>query len=553
MRALFDFVPSLRGSSGSSYLDTMSPKRNLLRRLQPLEDAAGSSDYLVARQRRQRQNSGEILQTFLAYRLADCAEKMALGIAIGDPLTLRHEPDNSKDPNAVQVFWKDLSIGYIPKTMAALITAEVPEVATGLEAVVTSLSTTSQRDAFRLQISIPITKASRRLRELGINSAFAWDFDRTSGPDKMRLVARGTETAFREMQDLLRASYEVGKCGYSYYPTQDGRHYPWYLSLTDASGRAPADEETIEQLIRSLFGVPSESASQRERRERLEELEKKQEEISQRLVSTRAEAALARRELESSQSQQDKLTKQARQQKDQTMQRMETLDLDLSIAKQEVDLAYKDNEALDLAKEALENTLEQMQEELEFYRKTFETGDYYLESSSGFAGDGPGDPGIWLTQRLLDGLQELTAQLKPRRIVELVNQLCPDSLELLDSAWKSADDAAGFELGDRLFQLLWRLATEYREARLDGKPDIVGLQVFGPSAFAARESQGVEKNQAARRARTFTYGDDEVVMWQHLKIGVKDSAYRTLRIHFHWDPNAEKVVIGHLGKHLPVP
>ncbi|NDH89018.1 MAG: hypothetical protein EBY61_10490, partial [Actinobacteria bacterium] len=33
------------------------------------------------------------------------------------------------------------------------------------------------------EISIPIAKASRRLRSLGVTSAFAWDFDRTTGPD----------------------------------------------------------------------------------------------------------------------------------------------------------------------------------------------------------------------------------------------------------------------------------------------------------------------------------------------------------------------------------
>jgi hypothetical protein len=39
-------------------------------------------------------------------------------------------------------------------------------------------------------------------------------------------------------------------------------------------------------------------------------------------------------------------------------------------------------------------------------------------------------------------------------------------------------------------------------------------------------------------------------MWQHLKIGAKDSINRTLRIHFYWDSNLSKVVIGHCGKHL---
>ena len=205
----------------------MAPKDSLLRRLQHL-DQSGSSERQAARRKRSQQSSGEILQTFLAYKLDHAAEKMAMGIAIGDPLTLLHEPTNKWDPNAVKAFWKQEWIGYIPKDMAALIAAEVPEVGTGLEAVVTGLTTTSRRDAFRLQISIPIPKASRRLRELGVSSTFAWDFDRTSGADKLRLVISCTETAFRELQELLAGSYEVSKCGYSYYPAQDGRHYPWY-------------------------------------------------------------------------------------------------------------------------------------------------------------------------------------------------------------------------------------------------------------------------------------------------------------------------------------
>jgi hypothetical protein len=530
----------------------MAPRGNLLRGLRDLE-AAGSAERRAARARRQQQGSGEILQTFLAYRLADAAEKMQLGIAVGDPLLLRHEPDNQWDPNAVKVFWKEQWIGYVPKDMAALIVAEVPDVATGLEAVVTGLTTTSRRDAFRLQISIPIETASRRLKELGVNSAFAWDFDRTSGPDKMRLVINGTETAFRQLQDLLRTSYDVSKCGYSYYPAQDGRHYPWYLSLTDASGRAPADEAAVEQLIRSLFGVASETTRRRERQERIEELEKKQEEISQRLATTRADAARLRHELESSRRQQQKRTEQAEDRKDTAQSEAASLRLDLSIARQELDLAIRENDALSLEREELENAVARMQEELEFFHEISEATGAGLESPSALAGSAAGDGGGELAERLLDGLGKVAAGLKPRRILELVDELCPESFTVLESAWKSADEAAGFELGERLFALLWRLATSYRDARLEGQPDEAGIQVFGNSAFAARESAGIEKSPAARRARTFSYRGEEVVMWQHLKIGVKDSVNRTLRVHFLWDPEAGRVVVGHCGKHLPVP
>ncbi|MBM5822978.1 MAG: hypothetical protein FJ082_11165 [Cyanobacteria bacterium K_Offshore_surface_m2_011] len=528
----------------------MAPKGNLFRGLRDLE-AAGSAERQAARQLRQ-QNTGEILQTFLAYRLSDAADKMKLGIAIGDPLRLRHEPDNQWDPNAVKVFWQEQWIGYIPKDMAELIVAEVPDVATGLPAVVTGLSTTSKRDAFRLQISIPIEKASRRLKELGVNSAFAWDFDRTSGADKMRLVISGTETAFRELQLLLSQAFDVSKCGYSYYPTQDGRHYPWYLSLTDSSGRAPADEAAVEQLIRSQFGLPSETSRQRERKERLEELETKKEEISQRLAATRADEGRLRRELESSRRQQQKRTVQAEDQKDLAKAEADKLVLALSIAKQELDLAIKENDGLTLEREELENSLAQKQEELDFFYELSDGAGGGLEAPSVLT-TGAAQDREALTDRLLTVLQKSAAGLKPHRILELVGELCPESFVVLDSAWKSADEAAGFELGDRLFQLLWRLATTYREARLAGKPDVVGIQVFGANSFAARESDGIEKSPAARRTRTFSYRGEEVVMWQHLKIGVKDSVNRTLRVHFLWDPEAGRVVIGHCGKHLPVP
>ena len=39
-------------------------------------------------------------------------------------------------------------------------------------------------------------------------------------------------------------------------------------------------------------------------------------------------------------------------------------------------------------------------------------------------------------------------------------------------------------------------------------------------------------------------------MWQHLKIGAKDSETRTLRVHFCWDQELSQVVIGHCGRHL---
>ena len=534
----------------------MAPKDNLFSRLQHL-DQSTSAERQAARRKRQQQSSGEILQTFLAYKLDHATEKMGLGLAIGDPLTLLHEPTNQWDANAVKVFWKEQWIGYIPKDMAALIAAEVPEAATGLEAVVTGLTTTSRRDAFRLQISIPIPKASRRLRELGVTSTFAWDFDRTTGTDKLRLVISCTETAFRELQELLAASYDVSKCGYSYYPAQDGRHYPWYLSLTDSSGKAPEDPEQVEKLIRSLFGVPSESTRNRERQERLKELEEKQEEINKRLETSRAEERRLRREFDFNKTAWEQRAEKARAQGDQAIELAQSVEGELSqkldLKEQELQLALAENKALEDQLEQSTNELETLRLELDYFEQITPTGASAELSQSTWGRTGGVVAEQELRSRLLSGLRSVagTARLKPRQCLELVSEeLCPGHLLVLESAWSSADQAKGFEHGDQLFELLWLLATSYRAQKLTGAPDRIAGQIFGGSSYAPRESQTIESNTQARRARTFTYQGKTVEMWQHLKIGAKDSESRTLRIHFCWDEQLGQVVIGHCGKHL---
>lgn len=534
----------------------MAPKDNLFSRLQHLDQAA-SAERQAARRKRQLQSSGEILQTFLAYKLDHAAEKMALGIAIGDPLTLLHEPTNPWDANAVKVFWKEQWIGYIPKGMAALIAAEVPEAATGLQAVVTGLTTTSRRDAFRLQISIPIPKASRRLRELGITSAFAWDFDRTSGADKLRLVISCSETAFRELQELLSTSYDVSKCGYSYYPTQDGRHYPWYLSLTDSSGKAPEDPHQVEQLIRSLFGVPSESTRVRERQERLKELEEKQEDINKRLETSRAEERRLRRDFDFNKTAWERRAEKAQQQGDQAIELAQSVEEELSqqldLKEQELQLALAENQALEDQLEQLSNELDTLRLELAYHEQVSPAGSSTELSFSPWSSSDGEASAQEINHRLLNSLRGVagSARLKPRQCLELVSEeLCPGHLLVLDSAWSAADQAKGFEHGDQLFELLWLLATNYRMQKLAGAPDRIAGQVFGSSNYAARESQTIENNPQAKRARTFSYQGKTIEMWQHLKIGAKDSENRTLRIHFCWDEDLNQVVIGHCGKHL---
>ena len=140
----------------------------------------------------------------------------------------------------------------------------------------------------------------------------------------------------------------------------------------------------------------------------------------------------------------------------------------------------------------------------------------------------------------------------PSECIEIIDQLHGPRCTILDTARASAKKMARFNFGRELLDLLLRLVTTYRDTLLESG-DAKARNVFGKGEYAATESDQVRTNRDARRHRTFVYDGREVEMLRHLKIGVVDDTTRTIRIHFHWDPDREKIVIGYCGKHLPVP
>jgi len=151
-------------------------------------------------------------------------------------------------------------------------------------------------------------------------------------------------------------------------------------------------------------------------------------------------------------------------------------------------------------------------------------------------------------------LRELVCAAIDRRAkvsdaLNLIKQLFPDRIVVLPSAESAAEKSAGFRYTEKSFDLLWRLATTYWESIAGGKGDAEARQIFG-AAFAASESEPVERNRKARSLRTFDYCGRVIEMMTHLKIGIKDSAAETLRIHFEWIAEEKKIVIGHCGPHL---
>jgi hypothetical protein len=139
---------------------------------------------------------------------------------------------------------------------------------------------------------------------------------------------------------------------------------------------------------------------------------------------------------------------------------------------------------------------------------------------------------------------------KLEQALQLICILFPDRVTVLDSAFESAQesDKDGFKHKAKALDLLWKFANGYWEVLADGRGDQQAKSTFGHDAYAQNEGQALTTE--GRRRRTFFYHNQEILMDKHLKIGVKDSAAETLRVHFEWYANEKRLVIGHCGKHL---
>ena len=139
----------------------------------------------------------------------------------------------------------------------------------------------------------------------------------------------------------------------------------------------------------------------------------------------------------------------------------------------------------------------------------------------------------------------------PEKCLQILESTFPDRIEILESAWKSARESDKFKHVQKLADLLLRLSTDYYK-KISSGPDSEARRVFGPNEFSAQESESVRNNDELSRKRTFEYRGEPVQMYRHLKIGVADNVSETIRVHFYWDSDRKKIVIGYCGPHLPI-
>lgn len=153
---------------------------------------------------------------------------------------------------------------------------------------------------------------------------------------------------------------------------------------------------------------------------------------------------------------------------------------------------------------------------------------------------------------LVDAIRDLcNGKVKLEQALMLATSLLhPTRFTVLDSAHESAreSDRGGFRHGAKALKMLIQLGEKYWETLVNGGGDQQAKAVFGKSAFAPKEKDMLRRE--GRKRRTFIHKGNKIFMERHLKLGAKDSLAETLRVHFHWDEEEKRIVIGHCGKHL---
>jgi hypothetical protein len=144
-------------------------------------------------------------------------------------------------------------------------------------------------------------------------------------------------------------------------------------------------------------------------------------------------------------------------------------------------------------------------------------------------------------------LGALDGSITLEQALHLVGALFPERIIVTETAFSSASASNTFHYCSKALELMLKLATSYWDDLVAGRPDAEARKVFGNS-YAAKESESLT-NEGKKR-RTFMVDGRPIEMQRHLKIGIKDSASETLRVHFEWISSEKKIAIGYCGAHL---
>lgn len=139
------------------------------------------------------------------------------------------------------------------------------------------------------------------------------------------------------------------------------------------------------------------------------------------------------------------------------------------------------------------------------------------------------------------------SEIKPKHIIKIFQKSFPNKLIFLDSAYNSSKRVSNFNHIDKIFQKFWLLSTSiYQYFKESGQANCTqSLCQYWDYA----PNMGNISPERQQRI-TFEYKNKKYYMEKHLKIGFAENPNETLRIHFEWNKDEERIIIGYCGKHI---
>jgi hypothetical protein len=456
------------------------------------------------------------LDVYLAGVMYDDRYLVVPHLSLREQIRLCREPDNPQDSNAIIVETQSgQQIGYIRRELAALLAPQMGVDKQCLDATITELSSDACGSRFRVRIrfSVP-TNWLNPPTNAAETDAQSMEFYFDDSGLNMYVLLNCSEEQFNEVREkMISEAIPFTRYGLCYRPASNGQQYQWYVRIDRTSN---LNRNVIDEFFKKNFDLTADH-------ENIRILEESKKRFEAEIVDLQAALTKHRQEAEDYENLAEEIDAESRLAKQELRQKIEQLQAEV---------------------EGRENEIRQIEDE----KRRLRHENVNLRSSLMFVNPDSGTYDV--PDNVADVLIDVISDnLTPSQALRVISKLFPTRVEILESAWDSADNSKSFHHRKQLFDLLWRLVTEYWYALASGRSDTEARFVFGEH-YSAKESELVEKNRRAKQLRTFNYRGKEVPMMRHLKIGVKDSASETIRVHFEWLADERKIVVGYCGPHL---
>lgn len=136
-------------------------------------------------------------------------------------------------------------------------------------------------------------------------------------------------------------------------------------------------------------------------------------------------------------------------------------------------------------------------------------------------------------------------------VVGVYSRIHADRLIFSDEAFKSAREFANCPILDRAWDMLHHIATTLYDLKFgEEESGDIASQFQHTSGFEYAKTEGKQSkaDSSICASRRITVNGHDYEIWPHIKFGTKPP--KTLRIHFAFCEDSQKIVVGFVGSHM---